>query len=149
MDEQKIEEVLYKEHLVVAPYLWRVGACLVDMVWVGFLAWDFNMRWLYAIHLGRILESYLVLRFLALCVILHGLYEVVFMGFLGVTIGKLVFHLRVIAFKTLDKPVLTERLKRCFFKEVMFFFPPAYFFKDKFKRAFHDKYARTLVIVSK
>ncbi|BCD69679.1 RDD family protein [Helicobacter suis] len=138
--EAKLEERLYKERLVIAPFSWRVGAYGVDLVWVSFLSWD--------LHPYLPLHP-IFLRFLCAFFGLHILYESLLMGFLGNSIGKLVFHLRILDVSSLDKPPFLARMKRCLYKEALLFFPLAYCFKDKFGRTFHDRHAKTLVIVSK
>ncbi|GLH58108.1 hypothetical protein NHP214376_08970 [Helicobacter ailurogastricus] len=138
--EAKLEERLYKERLVTAPFLWRVGAYLVDLLFICFLAWDLHPH--LPLHSG-------FLRLLCAFVVAHLVYEFSSMLGFASSVGKLVFHLRVLDFKSLDKPPLLARLKRCVLKELLLFFPLAYYFRDKFGRTFYDKHAQTLIIVSK
>ncbi|WP_104690542.1 RDD family protein [Helicobacter heilmannii] len=138
--EAKLEEKIYKERLVIAPFWWRVGAYLVDLLFICFLAWDLHNH--LPLHAA-------FLRFLCALVAVHVLYEFLSMLGFSSSVGKLVFHLRVLDFKSLDKPPLLARLKRCALKEILLFFPLGYCFKDKFGRTFHDKHAQTFVIVFK
>ncbi|WP_233709666.1 RDD family protein [Helicobacter salomonis] len=149
MEPYKLEEILYKERLVLPPWWCRVGAYGVDMLLVSLLAWDFNTRWLDVLHVGFILKTHALLRYVLLYVSLHIFYEGLCMGGFGVSIGKIVFHLRVVSLKSLDNPTWIERLKRCAFKEMALLCPFIYLSKDKFQRVFHDRYAKTLVIMTK
>ncbi len=121
----------------------------MDMLLVGLVAWDFNTRWLDALNLGFVLKAHMVLRYVLLYAFLHVLYECLSMGGFGVSIGKIVFHLRVVSLKSLDNPIWTERLKRCALKELALLCPFVYLARDKFQRVFHDHHAKTLVIMTK
>ncbi|BCZ19227.1 hypothetical protein NHP190012_08690 [Helicobacter sp. NHP19-012] len=138
--EAKLEEKIYKERLVIAPFWWRVGAYLVDLLFICFLAWDLHpyvpLHWAF-------------LRFLCAFVAAHVVYESLSMLGFASSLGKLVFHLRVLDFKSLDKPLFAARLKRYLLKELLLFYPLGYFFRDKFGRTFYDRHAQTFIIVSK
>ncbi|WP_104636760.1 RDD family protein [Helicobacter felis] len=146
-DHYKLEETIYKERLVLAPWWCRVGAYGVDMLLVGLMAWDFNTRWLDALHLGFLLHTHAFLRYILLYTFLHLCYEGICMGCFWASVGKLVFHLRVVSLKSLDRPTFSERLKRFALKELALLCPFFYLSMDKFQRTFHDRGAKTLIIM--
>ncbi|WP_235852889.1 MULTISPECIES: RDD family protein [Helicobacter] len=149
LESYKLEEVLYKERLVLPPWWCRVGAYGVDVLLVGLVAWDFNTHWLDTLGLGFVLHAHGILRYFLLYTLLHLLYEHLGMGGFGVSVGKIVFHLRVVSLKTLDNPPWTQRLKRCALKELALLCPLIYLARDRFQRVFHDRHAQTLVIMTK
>ncbi|PAF41411.1 RDD family protein [Helicobacter sp. 11S02596-1] len=149
INDEKIEEILFRENLNIPPFSHRVGAFLVDILLVGCLVWvlcDY-----FFLKKATTIEAkiFFIQKFIFFIFIFIFLYDFFFLYFLGASLGKIIFKMKIISILSLDKPSLKMALVRCFIKtlEIMACFLPFIFtIKDKFLRTFHDKLPKTIVI---
>ncbi|WP_026943814.1 RDD family protein [Helicobacter rodentium] len=149
MNTDKIEEILAREEIQVAPYWKRIIAHIIDdlllsMVIIG-IYWDSiqqNVGDTEAI-LAIISSSWLVLYGIRV------LYHWLFVQFYGATIGKIVVKIRVIELGLLDNPNFQQALTRSILRalsEILMYLPFVYIFANSLNRGLHDMATNTLVI---
>lgn len=86
-------------------------------------------------------------------VMVYFAYILIFTYFYGASVGKIVCKIRILDYKTLDKPNFTSSFKRAFVKTVTDIFMPlfglvgyALFFSGKSKRSLSDMFSKTIVV---
>lgn len=112
MNTNKIEEILTREEIEVAPYWKRIVAHLIDdlllsMVIIG-IYWDSIMQ-----NTGDVEAMLAIVS--SSWAILYGiriLYHWLFVQFYGATIGKIVVKIRVIELGLLDNPSFWQAFLR-------------------------------------
>ncbi|MBD5164619.1 RDD family protein [Helicobacter sp.] len=149
MNQDKIEEILAREEIEVAPYWKRIIAHIIDdlllsMMIIG-IYWDSIMQNADDIEvlLQTISSSFLILYGIRI------LYHWLFVQFYGATIGKIVVKIRVIELGLLDNPNLQQALIRSLLRllsEVLMYLPFLYLLTNSLKRGLHDIAANTLVV---
>lgn len=88
-------------------------------------------------------------RFLLEYMMIKIVYQTVFTMLYGATIGKIVMKIRVIEIATLSNPTLVCAFNRGVFRiisEMLFYFGFVWAMLDPYRRGWHDRTARTLVI---
>lgn len=147
--DEKIEELLYREGLVVAPLFYRLGSFFVDFIFVVllgfcvcFLTSDFNSVEAQIFFIQKV--------FFSICCF-SLIYEIFFVYFYGSSLGKMLFKLRVVSLKTLDTPIFKDALRRSWlktFEESIGWILFIFVFDNKFFRSLHDRFSKTIVIVA-
>ncbi|WP_297812249.1 RDD family protein [uncultured Helicobacter sp.] len=149
MNTEKIEEILAREEIQIAPYWKRVVAHIIDdlllsMVIIG-IYWDSiiqNTGNAEAI-LAIVSNSWLVLYGIRI------LYHWLFVQYYGATIGKIVVKIRILEVELLDNPSLKQALVRSLlraFSEFLMYLPFFYIFANPLRRGLHDMATNTLVV---
>lgn len=149
MNQEKIEEILAREEIEVAPYWKRIIAHVIDdlllsMIIVG-IYWDSIVQNADDIEvlLQMISSSFLILYGIRI------LYHWLFVQFYGATIGKIVVKIRVIELGLLDNPSLKQALIRSLLRllnEILMYLPFLYILINSLNRGLHDIAADTLVV---
>lgn len=149
MNTDKIEEILAREEIEVAPYWKRIVAHLIDdlllsMVIIG-IYWDSIMQNKDDVEaiLAIVSSSWAILYGIRI------LYHWLFVQFYGATIGKIVVKIRVIELGLLDNPSFWQAFLRSLLRtlsEFLMYLPFFYLFANPLKRGLHDVAANTLVV---
>lgn len=149
MNQEKIEEILAREEIEVAPYWKRIIAHIIDdlllsMMIIG-IYWESIMQNTDDVEvlLQIISSSFLILYGIRI------LYHWLFVQFYGATIGKIVVKIRVIELGLLDNPSWSQALIRSSLRllsEVLMYLPFLYLLINSLKRGLHDIAANTLVV---
>lgn len=151
MNQEKIEEILAREEIEVAPYWKRIIAHIIDdlllsMMLIG-IYWESIMQNANNGDIETLLQiissSFLILYGIRI------LYHWLFVQFYGATIGKIVVKIRVIELGLLDNPSLRQALIRSFLRllsEILMYLPFLYLLTNGLKRGLHDIVANTLVV---
>lgn len=147
MDEH-LEETLNRENITVAPVFKRVLAHVVDELLMSIIIvailWEriqsaAEIEAIVAVTNQAILEIFL----------LKAIYHTFFTWQYGATLGKMLLKIRIIDTQMLDTPTPLMALNRALVRtlnEFLLYFGFVFAFFDPFKRALHDRTARTLVI---
>ncbi|WP_104697643.1 MULTISPECIES: RDD family protein [unclassified Helicobacter] len=149
ISDTKIEEIVYRENLKVAPIGRRILAYLIDeflILSISYLVFRVTINFDYFQY-----SNYLDFLILACKVWLfvRGFYYFIFVLFCGVSIGKILTKIRVVMIDTLDSPDLLFSLVRILIKELgTFFLFSTYFFAfdNNLVRTLHDRVAKTIVV---
>lgn len=149
--DEKIEELLYRENLVIPPLSYRLGSFLVDFIFIVFVSWGFCASFLASDLSGVEAKIFFIQKIFFFTFCFSLLYEICFIYFYGVSLGKILFKLKIISLKTLDTPIFSEVLQRSWLKVfeefigwVLFIFT----LDNKFFRAPHDKISETIVVIA-
>lgn len=150
LSDEKIEEILFREKLQVAPFSKRALAFLIDeiiisMLFVFIFYTDFTS---FGEDRAELLQ--MISHTIIYLVLLKYAYHSIFTFFYGASVGKLFVKIKIIQIDSLDTPDLLTSLLRCFFRllgqELLYI---TYFFAwgDRFIRTLHDRFVRTIVIL--
>lgn len=146
--EEKIEEMLTRENLQVSPISKRIWAHVVDDLLISFIIiailWE-RIEAAQEIDAMVMIVNQAVLEIFFLKTIYHGFFTWQY----GATLGKMLMKIRIIDLEMLDKPAPLNALNRAVVRsinEFLFYFGFVFAFFDPFKRALHDRTAKTLVI---
>lgn len=151
MNDDKIEEILYRENLNIPPFSYRLGAFLIDIIFLIFVVWGICFN-LLKTPSNIISELIFIQKVVFVFFILTFLYEICSCMLLSASIGKIIFGLRIISLQTLDKPQFIECLYRSITKTIeiiLGFVLFAFVFDNKFFRGIHDRVSKTIVIGKK
>lgn len=147
MDEQ-IDTLIQREHLELASIRQRTAAFGIDEVLLSVLLmiilWD-------TISKAQTLESMISVSnsFLLEYMSIKIIYQTFFTMQYGGTIGKIIMKIRVIELSTLSHPSFLSSFNRSVFRvvsEILFYFGFIWAMLDPYRRSWHDRTARTLVI---
>ncbi len=147
MDEQ-IDTLIQREHLGLASIRQRAAAFGIDEVLLSVLLmiilWD-------TISKAQTLESMISVTngFLLEYMSIKIIYQTFFTMQYGGTIGKIIMKIRVIEIATLSNPSFLSAFNRSVFRvvsEILFYLGFVWAMLDPYRRSWHDRSARTLVI---
>ncbi len=149
LDDDKIEQMLYRENLKVAPLKKRIFAYFIDDALISIL---FIVMLFSSFDLLEDKEAFLqsMQANLMYFILLRGFYQCIFTYFYGASIGKILLKMRVVQLDTLDHPNLLNAIVRAFFRELgqMLFYITFFFaLNDVFVRTLHDRIVKTIVIM--
>ncbi|MDU7692845.1 MAG: RDD family protein [Helicobacter sp.] len=148
MEPSKIQEILFREDLKIASFWKRFGAFLLDDFLLSLVLFlIFYSRFASANDMEAILSTASDLALYV--VILRFIYHAGFTFFYGASIGKMIFGIKIISLKTLDRPDLLDSLVRSFFKELggnLFYVTYFFAIGDTFMRTLHDRIVKSIVI---
>ncbi len=147
MDEQ-LDTLLERERLAPAPIGRRVIAFGIDEMLVSVLIivifWD-------ALVASQTFESHMALfnayffEIMAIKILYHTFFTMQY----GASLGKMAMKIRVVELSTLGNPGLASSLNRGVFRavsEIFFYLGFVWAMIDPYRRGWHDRTARTLVI---
>jgi len=145
---EKIENILHREEMTLAPIKKRAMAFFIDEMLLSFLLiialWD-------SFAVTKTMEEMInltntfVLEYMAMKII----YQAFFVMQYGASIGKIVMKIRVIEIKTVDNPNVISALNRAIFRvisEMVFYLGFLWGMLDPLRRTWHDNTAKTLVV---
>lgn len=148
---EKIQNLLAREELHLAPFDRRAFAWLIDTCLLVFL---FG-----AVHFGLFAQNLQVMDYMTLrAFVLDGLwqmwvlkvlYDSILLWRYGASVGKLICKIRVVTIGLVDKPSFLESILRAVLKstgEALMCITYIFGFGDRFSQTLHDRYAKTLVL---
>lgn len=148
-DKDKIEEILFRENLTIAPLSKRIIAFLVDDFLISFLFFimfygDFMQFYDDKVKLMEAIGSVVFYVILLRC-FYHG----IFTFFYGASLGKMLVKIKIIQVDNLDTPNLPNTVLRCFFRELgqnLLYITYFFALENRLFRTLHDRIAKTIVI---
>ena len=147
MDEQ-LDTLLERERIDLASLRQRAAAFGIDEVLLSVLMivilWDAMAKAETLEAMIAVTNSFL-LEYMAIKIV----YQTFFTMQYGATIGKIVMKIRVIELATLSNPGLLSAFNRAVFRvvsEMLFYLGFVWAMLDPYRRSWHDRTARTLVI---
>jgi uncharacterized RDD family membrane protein YckC len=147
MDEQ-LDTLIQREHLELASIRQRAAAFGIDEVLLSTLLmiilWDSIAKVQTLEAMISVTNSFL-LEYMSLKII----YQTFFTMQYGGSIGKIIMKIRVIEIATLSNPGFLSSFNRSVFRvvsEALFYLGFFWAFLDPYRRSWHDRTARTLVI---
>ncbi|MDD5051892.1 MAG: RDD family protein [Sulfuricurvum sp.] len=147
MDEQ-LDTLIQRERLSLASIRQRTAAFGIDELLLSILMmiilWD-TMAKAQTIESIIAVTNSFILEYLSIKII----YQTFFTMQYGATIGKIVMKIRVIEVYTLSNPSFLCALNRSIFRvisEILFYMGFVWAMLDPYRRSWHDRTARTLVV---
>lgn len=147
MDEQ-LDTLLERERIELASLRQRAAAFGIDELLLSVLMivilWD-SMAKAQTLEAMIAVTNSFLLEYMAIKII----YQTFFTMQYGATIGKIVMKIRVIELSTLSNPGLLSAFNRGVFRvvsELLFYLGFVWAMLDPYRRSWHDRTARTLVI---
>lgn len=150
--DSKIEQLLDREGLTLAPLQARVLAYVLDICILSFalsfIFWEEFLALQIALDSSKLPKD-MMIEIVWWVFVFCMVYEVLFSMLYGATLGKVVMKIRIISIDFVDKPSFLRSLSRALLKYIgsnilYLSYLPA--FDDVFRRALHDKIPKTLVI---
>lgn len=147
MDE-RLDTLLERERLELASVRTRAAAFGIDELLLSTLMiiilWDpiTNAKTLESMIL--VTNSFL-LEYMAIKIVYHTFFTMQY----GATIGKIVMKIRVVELATLSNPGFLSAFNRSVFRvvsEMLFYLGFVWAMLDPYRRGWHDRTARTLVV---
>lgn len=147
MDEN-LDSLIQREHLKLASIRQRAAAFGIDELLLSaimiVILWD-------SIALAHTLEAMIAVTnsFLLEYMAIKIIYQTFFTMQYGASIGKIIMKIRVIEITTLSNPKFLSAFNRSVFRvvsEVLFYLGFVWAMLDPFRRSWHDRTGRTLVI---
>ena len=147
MDE-KLDSLLEREHLTLASIRQRTAAFGIDEVLLSLIL--MVILW-GPITKAATLEDMIALTnsFLLEYMSIKIVYQTFFTMQYGATIGKIIMKIRVIEIATLSNPSFLSAFNRSVFRiisEILFYLGFVWAMLDPYRRSWHDRSGRTLVI---
>ncbi|WP_104721244.1 RDD family protein [Helicobacter mesocricetorum] len=149
MNVEKIEEILAREELQIAP-LWKrfvafvIDELLISMIILG-IAWEEISQNSQDIEIALEIVSDYTFSMFIIAIVYHWL----FVKFYGATIGKMVVKIKVVEVALLDNPSLMQSFLRSlvrFLSMVLFYIPFLFILNSRVYQALHDRIVNTIVI---
>ena len=148
-DRDKIEEILHRENLKIAPLSKRVIAFLIDDCLISVLIFFmFFSQFSKADDQVAVVE--LTRSLLIYVILLRFVYQSLFTYLFGASLGKIIMKIRIIQISDLDTPDLLNAICRSFFKELgqfLMFIGYLFALGDPFLRTLHDRIVKSVVIM--
>lgn len=147
MDE-RLDSLLQREHLELATIRQRAAAFGIDELLLSvimmIILWD-------SITKAHTLEEMIALTnsFLLEYMAIKILYQTFFTMQYGASIGKIIMKIRVIEISTLSNPGFLSAFNRSVFRvisEILFYLGFIWAMLDPYRRSWHDRTGRTLVV---
>jgi uncharacterized RDD family membrane protein YckC len=147
MDE-RLDSLLQREHLTLATVRQRAAAFGIDEVLLSVIL--MVILW-GPITKATTLEAMIAVTnsFLLEYMSIKIIYQTFFTMQYGATIGKIVMKIRVIEISTLSNPSFLSAFNRSVFRvvsEILFYLGFVWAMLDPYRRSWHDRTGRTLVI---
>ena len=146
--QEKIQNILHREELTLAPIKKRAMAFFIDEMLLSllliFALWDSFSQAKTMEEMIQLTNSF-VLEYMMMKII----YQAFFVMQYGATLGKIVMKIRVIEIKTLDNPNVISSLNRAIFRiisEMLFYLGFLWGMMEPLRRTWHDYTAKTLVV---
>ncbi len=147
MDE-RLDSLLQREHLELATIRQRAAAFGIDEVLLSvimmIILWD-SITKAHTLEEMIALTNSFLLEYMAIKII----YQTFFTMQYGASIGKIIMKIRVIEISTLSNPGFLSAFNRSVFRvisEILFYLGFIWAMLDPYRRSWHDRTGRTLVI---
>lgn len=147
MDE-RLDSLLQREHLELSSIRQRAAAFGIDELLLStimiIILWD-------AMSKAETLESMIAVTnsFLLEYMAIKIVYQTFFTMQYGASLGKIVMKIRVIEITTLSNPTFLSAFNRSVFRvvsEILFYLGFIWAMLDPYRRSWHDRTGRTLVV---
>ncbi|MFY9143368.1 RDD family protein [Sulfuricurvum sp.] len=147
MDEN-IDSLMQREHLSLASIRQRAAAFGIDELLLSvimiIILWD-------AISKADTFEAMIAVTnsFLLEYMAIKIIYQTFFTMQYGASLGKIIMKIRIIELTTLSNPSFLSAFNRSVFRvvsEILFYLGFVWALLDPYRRSWHDRTARTLVI---
>ena len=145
---EEIENILYREGIVLASNKKRAMAFFIDEMLLSFLLvialWDSFAQAVTMEQMINITNTF-VLEYMLMKII----YQAFFVMQYGASIGKIMMKIRVIDTKTIQTPNVLVSLNRSIFRvisELIMYFGFLWGLLNPQRQTWHDKTAKTLVV---
>ena len=145
MSNEKLEEILYRENIELAPIYKRALAFFIDWLVLTFAVYLIFIFMGYSEYTYQNITS----SDIAITSFIFVAYPALFVFLYGATLGKLACRIRIISIDTLDSPTPFLSIIRSislFIGSNLFFITFLFAFSDMFKRTLHDMIAKTIVV---
>lgn len=154
MNETKLQNLLDRENLSIAPmqkraFAWLLDSILISIVFMLIYSDDFAKISANATNYDALI-LFIQLKTWQIS-LLKIIYDSVFIYLYGASLGKMAFKIRTISIDLVDNPTLFNSIIRAvskFLGESIFFITYFFAFADKFNLALHDRIAKSIVISS-
>ncbi len=147
MDEQ-LDTLLKREELELASFRQRAAAFGIDELLLSVLMivilWE-SIAGAETMEQMIMLTNSFLLEFMAIKIVYHTFFTMQY----GASLGKIVMKIRVVEISTLSNPGFLSAFNRSVFRvvsEVLFYLGFVWAMLDPYRRGWHDRTARTLVI---
>ncbi|HEX5330149.1 RDD family protein [Sulfuricurvum sp.] len=147
MDE-RLDSLLEREHLTLATVRQRAAAFGIDELLLSFIMiiilWD-SMTKANTLEAMIAVTNSFLLEYMSIKIV----YQTFFTMQYGASIGKIVMKIRVIEISTLSNPSFLSAFNRSVFRvvsELLFYLGFVWAMLDPYRRSWHDRTGRTLVI---
>ncbi|MGA9046116.1 RDD family protein [Sulfuricurvum sp.] len=147
MDEQ-LDSLIQRERLTLSSVRQRAAAFGIDELLLSVLMvvilWD-SIAQANTIEAMIAVTNSFLLEYMAIKIIYHTFFTMQY----GASIGKIVMKIRVIEVSTLSNPSFLSAFNRSVFRvvsELLFYLGFVWAMLDPYRRSWHDRTARTLVI---
>jgi uncharacterized RDD family membrane protein YckC len=145
--QNDLEYRLFKEELHLASISKRALAFLIDKILLALIV----LAAMGDKFDGKNIEGIIAAmnQTLLFTTIVEITYQSIFVKLYGATLGKMILKIRVMTPSTMDNPLWSASLLRAsirFLGETLFYLGFVWAVFDPFKQAWHDKFAKTLVI---
>jgi uncharacterized RDD family membrane protein YckC len=147
MDE-RLDSLIQRERLTLSSIRQRAAAFGIDELLLSIIMvvilWDSIAKANTIEAMIAVTNSFL-LEYMAIKIIYHTFFTMQY----GASIGKIVMKIRVIELSTLSNPSFLSAFNRSVFRvvsELLFYLGFVWAMLDPYRRSWHDRTARTLVI---
>ena len=148
MIDNNLQETLDREGLKLASFNKRAMAFMVDDIIISsifaIIYWDKLSAFSEPENLILFVNSLFVY-----IILVKTIYQTIFIGMYGQTLGKMLMKIEVINSEYLDQPNFLEALQRAFVRavsEVVFYIGFIWANFTPLRQTWHDKFASTLVV---
>ncbi|GAD18243.1 RDD family protein [Helicobacter fennelliae] len=153
-NDDKIQEILDREDIFLAPLDKRFFAFLIDAFLIDFLivfvlfdeyrvAFDTN-------NIESVIQVLQPMVIQILCI--NVVYHTIFVALYGASLGKMICKIQVIRLDTLDMPNFAISFLRALLRQfslILYCIPFLFAFGDVFRRTLYDRACKTIVICRK
>lgn len=155
MNDEKIQEILEREDISIAPLDKRFLAFMVDnfIVSVLILTILFSSNSDIFNHANDVEYMIQAMSSIVLpMIIIEIAYQTLFVAKYGATLGKMMFKIQVVSIDLLDSPSFGKSLLRASFRlfsQPLYYIPFIFALGDTFRRTLYDRICGTIVICQK
>lgn len=147
MDE-RLDSLIQRERLTLSSIRQRAAAFGIDELLLSVIMvvilWD-AIAQAHTIEAMIAVTNSFLLEYMAIKIIYHTFFTMQY----GASIGKIVMKIRIIEISTLSNPSFLSAFNRSVFRvvsELLFYLGFVWAMLDPYRRSWHDRTARTLVI---
>lgn len=145
--QNDLEYRLFKEELRLAPISKRAFAFVIDKILLSFIV----LAAMGDKFTGKDFEGVIIAlnQTLVFTTAVEIAYQTIFTTLYGATVGKMLLKIKVADVQMIDNPTFGASLLRAsvkFLGEALFYLGFVWAIFDPFRQAWHDKFAKTMVI---
>ncbi len=147
-DEEALLQKLHSEGMRLATINRRAFAMFIDEMIISFLFFFIIKDHLHALTTPEEIVAY-TQSLMIYVLVIKIIYQALFVGFYGATLGKMAMKIRVVDQHYLDTPSWNASIVRSVMRvvgEILFYFGFAVALFSPLKLTWHDRFAKTLVV---